>query len=1389
MEEDKRIEEELFKDVRYYVVGKIDEQTKQLLTKGKAKAESYLSALATHVIVTDPAHYEAEAAREVWQIPTVKPSWVELSVLCKTMLPTDAFSTAGRLFAGKTFSLSQLSLKDKTLLWSVITYYGGCCQTQLNRNCTHLVVAEPKGPKYDEAEKEGSKLTIVAPDWIMESIKQKALQPPDTYHPKLNIVPQASKVADLGKKISALGKPPNVEQLSISDSSSTSTNSKPKHVQSEEIVTTKSMDFGSNLGEVPIQTQHQLSAAGHASLQPGTIGQTQQMFPPGEQMQSVPSNAMAAVPFTSPNTIHTQQVRYGSAHNQGNRALPPQATVGPQRFSVPNVPMRSPVMPPYSMMSSNQQSFSMMSSNQQSPMGIMSPGQQQSAMASPGSPYMVTSPRANTTSPRRSSQSSSKKKKSGAGSSQGNRPPHSPHSTVRQVHPMSQFSPNNSAMFSSPQQQQMMMKPRHPTGMEQPAIMQMNPGVKMPPSPGGPRMAGVHSRFPNPSMGPQQPDNFQHMQQQQQLMQLQQQQQMQRMGMMRQNTPMQGQVPQVDPMQQKWPRTSMDPGYSIEHHQGQQMYSPHAQQSPNNSNTPGQIMRPPGQILPPQQTPPHAMQMGGSPNISSGQQPHYSQMMMNRFPGQMNPQQQQQHQQQQMMFQQMSQQQQRSPGVSRFPTSTSLEAAGISGISPIALQQGLLNASQRQMDHPTLIHPSLQGAHFPKVPTSQSAGAVTQKKRTKTRKKTVEGTEEEPKGRGKPRGSKAKKNPAPTPPMTPTSMTGPMTPMQISPNIVPQPQGQYPPQGMMMSHSMPGHVGMVHVPHPSLPQPIQITSMTPPAIPPGPPFVLSSASQVAPTTGTIAPLASTPSLQAVITTTSIPSSNQTFLTPSVDKKVLATKLKPTIVPEIENSGGNIPDPLKYTLKELDTNYTVRDPSESVPQDLFLLGCIFYIFEYEEILNDASAIDLWKKMIEKFGGIVEEKYSTICTHLICVTCTTAMFRQGTADGKRFGTVYWLNDVLHLRTLRVPWLPHHLPTQFSHKSKPAANQTLSYTGFRAKEREVIKIMGFICGAKLTGFLGRTHTGLLCKSANGLKHTKASAWMIPCISIRWLCDLIQHEDANMIDMKLTKYQKLDNTKTGFLLDTTRTHGLLEAWKIPISITQDCIKRAHVKRKLDPVPIGPSLPKRSKTCDTYESLPRVCFTGLSSIIVEELIKKLDILQGNVETNYTRCTHLVSRGVSRTVKFLSCISSCSYVVTPEWIDESFKNKWLLDEGKYLLVDKSAENKFKFSLQETIKRARKAPLFRDCLFCITKRVEPDRKTLKQVVECAGGRVLNKMPQVSVLKQLKAKSAPNNRVFVVSCPDDETLYKTIKKEGLQVHNAEIILTGVLKQEIDTESFRL
>uniref|UniRef100_A0A8C2PFZ3 BRCT domain-containing protein n=1 Tax=Capra hircus TaxID=9925 RepID=A0A8C2PFZ3_CAPHI len=102
-----RVPEEMFKEVKYYAVGDLDPQVIQLLKAGKAKEVSY-NALASHIISEDGDNPEVGEAREVFDLPVVKPSWVILSVQCGALLPVNGFSPEScQIFFGITACLSQ----------------------------------------------------------------------------------------------------------------------------------------------------------------------------------------------------------------------------------------------------------------------------------------------------------------------------------------------------------------------------------------------------------------------------------------------------------------------------------------------------------------------------------------------------------------------------------------------------------------------------------------------------------------------------------------------------------------------------------------------------------------------------------------------------------------------------------------------------------------------------------------------------------------------------------------------------------------------------------------------------------------------------------------------------------------------------------------------------------------------------------------------------------------------------------------------------------------------------------------------------------------------------------------------------------------------------------
>ncbi|KAF3858905.1 hypothetical protein F7725_012106 [Dissostichus mawsoni] len=170
-EEQNKVSDELFKDVKFYVVGDIDEKVVQLLKAGKGKEVSY-NALATHIIAEDGDNPR-------WASP-------ERCLTCLWSSVTGFSPESGQIFFGVTACLPRLP-DDLNAFWAYITFYGGACQLNLNKKVTHLVVKEPKGAKFECALKHPG-IKIVTPDWITHSVKEKIRKDELLYHPRLTYI-------------------------------------------------------------------------------------------------------------------------------------------------------------------------------------------------------------------------------------------------------------------------------------------------------------------------------------------------------------------------------------------------------------------------------------------------------------------------------------------------------------------------------------------------------------------------------------------------------------------------------------------------------------------------------------------------------------------------------------------------------------------------------------------------------------------------------------------------------------------------------------------------------------------------------------------------------------------------------------------------------------------------------------------------------------------------------------------------------------------------------------------------------------------------------------------------------------------------------------------------
>uniref|UniRef100_A0A2C9KWD8 BRCT domain-containing protein n=1 Tax=Biomphalaria glabrata TaxID=6526 RepID=A0A2C9KWD8_BIOGL len=201
-----------------------------------------------------------------------------------------------------------------------------------------------------------------------------------------------------------------------------------------------------------------------------------------------------------------------------------------------------------------------------------------------------------------------------------------------------------------------------------------------------------------------------------------------------------------------------------------------------------------------------------------------------------------------------------------------------------------------------------------------------------------------------------------------------------------------------------------------------------------------------------------------------------------------------------------------------------------------------------------------------------------------------------------------------------------------------------------------------------------------------------------------------------------------------------------------------------------SPSL-RKSSLCPK----PKVMFTGLVDEPGEKIVKDLG---GEIATAIQDCTHLVTDKVRRTVKFLSGLSRGIPIVSPHWLENSKRAGTFLDCHKFLVSDSAMEKQYKFTLSSSITKAASVALLKDYKIHVTKSVKPNPEQMQEILVCAGAVYLKSMPN---------KVA--DKTVVISCPEDKKLCQPAIKAGIPIVEAEFLLTGILRQELDAKQFAL
>ena len=144
-----------------------------------------------------------------------------------------------------------------------------------------------------------------------------------------------------------------------------------------------------------------------------------------------------------------------------------------------------------------------------------------------------------------------------------------------------------------------------------------------------------------------------------------------------------------------------------------------------------------------------------------------------------------------------------------------------------------------------------------------------------------------------------------------------------------------------------------------------------------------------------------------------------------------------------------------------------------------------------------------------------------------------------------------------------------------------------------------------------------------------------------------------------------------------------------------------------------------------------------------------------------------------------------TWCVVARFLSKNLFDVSYIDEAEFMLQDPAAESQFGFRLKDSIRRAQARKLLDGKYVYATAGVKPDSDTLREIVECADGKLLTKLPP-------KGKRPPAADVLLISCKEDleeaQKLSATFDPP-LQVYDAELLLSGLLKQDLEYDRHRL
>ncbi|KAF9215091.1 hypothetical protein BGZ59_002293 [Podila verticillata] len=233
------------------------------------------------------------------------------------------------------------------------------------------------------------------------------------------------------------------------------------------------------------------------------------------------------------------------------------------------------------------------------------------------------------------------------------------------------------------------------------------------------------------------------------------------------------------------------------------------------------------------------------------------------------------------------------------------------------------------------------------------------------------------------------------------------------------------------------------------------------------------------------------------------------------------------------------------------------------------------------------------------------------------------------------------------------------------------------------------------------------------------------------------------------------------------------------------------------------PKESKESKEPKETRTIKYLC-TGIGKDLTAKETKQLKALGIMAAKSVEDSTHIVAEQRSRTEKFLYGIAQAKFIVRREYLNACIDANEVLDENDYRLADPEGKQEYDVKLYEALDRAKEMKVFENCSIYISPSTQPKPAQLKPLVEIGGGKaVFLKRVDLKFLKEkIKLSQQPakdedeassisesddgikeKEIIVVVSCEEDMEMWKQLQEVGARVYSKELILQGLLLQQLD------